>query len=127
MVVDDQIYNIFVLEQIIMEELNVENMDKAMSGPAAIQQIKERSDQGIQYDFVLLDLQMPGMSGFQCVSKLRELERNREIDLQHTKIYAVSGTSDSEFRTHREHSEFFGFLEKPISKTRIAQVLGVNI
>lgn len=47
------------------------------------------------FDYVLLDLQMPIMDGYQTIKKLRELESERKIILDDTKIIALSAISEN--------------------------------
>jgi CheY-like chemotaxis protein len=50
------------------------NYEVARNGIEAIEKVKARED----YSFVLMDVQMPGMNGFEATQLIRELEKSAE-------------------------------------------------
>lgn len=74
LIVDDRPENLLVLEG-ILEELNL-NIVKATSGNQALALM-------LEYDFalVLLDVQMPGMDGFEAAELMRGSEKTKNIPI----------------------------------------------
>lgn len=65
LIVDDTIYNLFVLEQLI-EELDPSiRISKALNGEQALNKIEEsKVGNRCSFNLILMDLQMPVMDGF---------------------------------------------------------------
>ncbi len=74
LLVDDRPENLLALEA-VLEPLGA-NLLQARSSEAALELARE-------HDFaaVLLDVQMPGMDGFETASRLRKEERNGEVPI----------------------------------------------
>jgi CheY-like chemotaxis protein len=82
-------------------------------GPAAI-----RAASQSQYDLVLMDLQMPGMDGFQTAYRLRELAAHRDIP-----ILAVTANCSSDYRDLCIEHGMQGFLSKPVQSSELVQTV----
>jgi CheY-like chemotaxis protein len=76
----------------------------AHSGPEAIEAAR-----GFRPDFVLLDIGLPGMDGYQVASALRGDEAHKE-----TVIIAVSGYGQEEDRRRSQAAGFDHHLVKPV-------------
>jgi CheY-like chemotaxis protein len=63
---DDEILRFLAQKQFKMMQLD---LDTAASGPQGLTAYKERN-----YDLVFMDLSMPGMSGLETISRIREYE-----------------------------------------------------
>lgn len=102
LVVDDQPANIQLLYAILGEEYD---LIMAMSGADALQLCQENVP-----DLVLLDIQMPDLSGFEVCQALKENEATR-----HTPIIFVTAqtTSDEETRALRDGA--VDFIAKPFN------------
>ena len=74
LIVDDNVRNLMALEA-TLQELNV-RIDRATSGEDALRRLLER-----EYAVILLDVQMPGIDGFETATIIRERQRS-----QHTPI-----------------------------------------
>src|SRR6202162_498822 len=74
LLVDDRRENLLALEA-ILEPLG-QNMIRAESGPEALKQV-------LVFDFavILLDVQMPGMNGFEVAEIIKSRERSRTIPI----------------------------------------------
>ena len=70
LVVDDVEINLCLLEM-SLEALPV-TIDRSLSGRGALEQAKEN-----EYAVILMDINMPGMNGFECVEKIRALPLHR--------------------------------------------------
>ena len=103
LLVDDDRENLLALEA-ILRGLN-QNLVTAASGAEALKYLS-RNDAAL----ILLDVEMPGMDGFQTAAIIRERERTR-----HTPIIFLTGTSRSE--THVSQAYSIGgvdYLFKPL-------------
>jgi CheY-like chemotaxis protein len=70
LLVDDQPEGLLALEA-ILADLG-QNLVKASSGPEALRQVLAR-----EFAAILLDVQMPGMDGFEVAQLIRQLDRAR--------------------------------------------------
>lgn len=77
--------------------------DTAETGHKAISLAQSR-----HYDLILMDLQLPDMSGFSTALKIREMPNNRQ-----TPILAMTAASPSEVEAEMEKAGFNGFIPKP--------------
>jgi CheY-like chemotaxis protein len=74
LLVDDNPANLTVLDAVLHRDYNVVRAD---SGPRAIQILAERTD----IDVVLLDVQMPGMDGFETATRIKELPHAEDVPI----------------------------------------------
>ena len=74
LLVDDRRENLLALEA-ILEPLG-QNMIRAESGPEALKQVL-----GFDFAVILLDVQMPGMNGFEVAEIIKSRERSRTIPI----------------------------------------------
>ncbi|MFD2165225.1 response regulator [Thalassotalea euphylliae] len=105
LLVDDEPSNIDVLRGLLPEQVKVK---AAISGQLAL-----RIAGKVMPDVVFLDVQMPGMSGDETATQLRELPGADSI-----KIVYVSGTE-----LPADVSEQDGFLLKPVDKIKVENTL----
>jgi CheY-like chemotaxis protein len=70
LIVDDQQPNVLLLEQ-MLREVGYRCITSTMD-PYAVCDLHRKN----YYDLILLDLQMPGMDGFQVMEGLKEIETN---------------------------------------------------
>jgi CheY-like chemotaxis protein len=89
------------------------DVDCVSDGLAAI-----NAASGSRYDLILMDLQMPGMDGFQTAHRLRELAGHRE-----TPILAVTANCSSDYRDRCMKNGMQGFLSKPVQSSELVQTV----
>lgn len=88
--------------------------EHALNGNEAIQKSKEKT-----FDFILMDIHMPEMNGFDATRNIRESNGNPNIS---TPIFAL--TADITAEHQDEYSTYFnGFLRKPIEIDKLYQAL----
>ncbi len=103
LLVDDQPNNLLALDA-MLEDLGA-NLVKAESGPKALKALLDRD-----FAVVLLDVQMPGMDGFETANLIREREKSK-----FTPIIFVTALSRSETNVFRGYSlGAVDYLFKPI-------------
>lgn len=103
LIVDDLDENLRALEALLRRDGVV--FLKAQSGPEALEYL-------LQYDAALaiLDVQMPGMDGFELAELMRGAERTRRVPI----IFTTAGSADSRRRFRGYEAGAVDFLPKPI-------------
>ena len=102
-----------------LHQLGFESIDEADNGAAAIELLRTGKD----YDLVLLDLEMPGMNGFEVLSALRN-----EATFRHLLVVMLTTSTRQEDIDQAyeliassylvKQSDFRGFLEQIDSLVR---------
>jgi CheY-like chemotaxis protein len=75
LVVDDRPANIMTL-QAVFDGLPGYQLVSASSGPEAIERVK-----ATEFALILLDIQMPGMDGFETAKRIKELENGKDVPI----------------------------------------------
>jgi len=96
-----------------MLERNDFEADCADSGMAAL-----KAASGYRYDLVLMDLQMPGMDGFEATHRLRKLPGYEAVP-----ILALTANSSSEFYELCRQHGMQAFLSKPVQSQELIQTV----
>ena len=96
----------------LMEQWNV-RVDVAKDGLEALQHFEN-----LEYDVVLLDVQMPNMDGLEVLSRIRREERGRE-----QRVYMVTAFADEQTRLEAENAGANGFVAKPFDPSELKGVL----
>jgi len=116
LVVEDDQVNQWVIQEILEHEgysvVNVSN------GTAALQEIENR-----YFDLVLLDLQLPDMSGYEVVRKIREKESKRNLgEGQSLPIIALTGFAGDVEKQKCLHAGMNDFLAKPFNVNQLVLI-----
>jgi PAS domain S-box-containing protein len=118
LIVDDQKANVQLLEQ-MLRETGYQSITSTMD-PHAVCELHRVN----QYDLILLDLQMPGMDGFQVMEDLKEIE----ID-SYVPILVITAQPGHKLRALSSGAK--DFISKPFDlvevKTRIHNMLEVRL
>jgi len=96
-----------------MLERNDFEADCADNGMAAL-----KAASGYRYDLVLMDLQMPGMDGFEATHRLRRLPGYESVP-----ILALTANSSSEFYELCRQHGMQAFLSKPVQSQELIQTV----
>lgn len=116
LLVDDHLENLLILEAIL--EILGENLVKARSGAEALQCLLEQD-----FALILLDVQMPGMDGFETAKLIREQERSR-----HTPIIFLTAFSTSDKLVFKGYSlGAVDYLLKPIDPEILTSKVAVFV
>jgi CheY-like chemotaxis protein len=86
--------------------------DKADSGIAALLRLKEQ-----RYDFILMDIQMPGLSGIDTTKKIRA-----ELHMQ-TPIIGLSAFCQSLEQQNAINAGMNAYLTKPVDERKLLELL----
>ncbi|MEI8006154.1 MAG: response regulator [Bacteroidota bacterium] len=103
LIVDDNISNILVIEE-VLSDLDVE-LIRAKSGKEAIEHTKNH-----EFALVLMDVQMPGMDGFETVEIIREDKKNLLLPI----IYITAIYNENYYRTKGIKTGAVDFITKPL-------------
>ncbi|UCH13810.1 MAG: response regulator [Bacteroidales bacterium] len=106
LVVDDIEKNLLYVEG-ILEELDIEVVT-ATSGTKAIELVQEN-----EFALVILDVQMPGIDGFETLEKIRKTRDNEQIP-----VIFISGVyTDETYVVKGLESGAVDFMTKPVNKS----------
>jgi CheY-like chemotaxis protein len=83
------------------------------NGPAAIDKVSRTT-----FDLILMDLQMPGMDGFQTAKYIRAIPAYAE-----TPIIAVTANCSSDYRDRCMQTGMQGFLAKPVQSRELVKAV----
>ncbi|HET6255684.1 MAG TPA: ATP-binding protein [Puia sp.] len=103
LIVDDKPENIFSLKTIL--ELHSFPTDTALSGEEALKKILRQS-----YALIILDVQMPGMDGFEVAEAISGFSKARDIPI----IFLSAANTDKKFITKGYTSGGSDYITKPI-------------
>lgn len=103
LLVDDREENLVALEALLSRDGL--DLDKARSGEDALELMLAN-----EYALALLDVQMPGMDGFELAEIMRANERSRHIPI----IFVTAGSGDAVRRFRGYEAGAVDFIQKPI-------------
>jgi CheY-like chemotaxis protein len=115
MVVDDVPANLSLLEEVLTL-----HGYRALLFPKA--ELALQAAQEMLPDLILLDIQMPGMSGFQMCEELK-----RNPGTQHIPVIFVSGNDDKQEKTRARAAGGVDFIVKPFDVMGIGDVIARHI
>lgn len=105
-----------VLRMLVVDTLEDEGylIDEASDGLEAIQMIEEND-----YDLVLVDYMMPGLTGLEVIEKVRSMPLK-----QHLKIMMLTAKSQQKDEEAAKKAGANYFLAKPFSPMKLAELVG---
>ena len=112
LVTDDCRLNRHVMKA-MLEDMGIES-DFASSGPMALEKLRSGT-----YDLMVLDIQMPGMSGFDVI----ELYRTRTSEDVAIPILVVTGDATTEIYEKCDRLGVSRFLLKPVDQEKLRYAL----
>jgi signal transduction histidine kinase len=115
LVIDDELINIHLYSD-ILATTNYE-LETALNGEEALNKLQTFSP-----DLILMDVMMPGMTGFEVCRKVRNMPRHR-----FTKIIMISACTDLNERLQGYHAGADDYMTKPIEKEEFLAKINVFI
>lgn len=103
LIVDDKPENILSLKSIL--ELNAFETDVALSGEEALKKVLKN-----EYALIILDVQMPGMDGFEVAEAISGLNKTKDIPI----IFLSAVSTHKRFITKGFESGAVDYLTKPV-------------
>jgi signal transduction histidine kinase/CheY-like chemotaxis protein len=116
LVVDDTPVNLLLARTLLSR--NGHDVETAMSGVGMISLL----ERGETFDCVLLDVEMPGLNGYDTARKLRELEAERKWP--RIPVIALTANSSPEDKAKCLASGMDGHLAKPFDQHDLMEILG---
>ncbi len=114
LIVDDDIRNVFALSA-VLEEKNIE-LVTAQNGQEALDILHQRD----RLDLILMDIMMPVMDGYDCMKKIRKMER-----FKNTPIITLTAKAQKEDRQKCLDAGANDYLTKPIDNEQLLYLLKV--
>jgi len=108
LVIDDNAANVYLLEE-LLEDDGYKNIETCTDPFKALELIKTS-----KFDLILLDIQMPGMNGFEVLEKLREFS-----DDDYLPVVILSAQNDYETRMRALREGAKDFLTKPFNNSEV--------
>lgn len=111
LIVDDNLLNIKVVRRILEQSDLI--IEECHNGMECLREVANNND----YDVILMDIMMPGMSGVEALRKLKE------IDGFDTPVIALTANVEDGAEQKYESEGFVGYIAKPFSKIQIEKKL----
>ncbi len=92
-----------------------------LSGEGVTTALQNGFKAGEPFDCCILDIQMPGMNGYDVAEKIRDLESSAVL-VRRLPLLALSSSAERAAQKC-EKAEFDGFLNKPIRREKLYQML----
>jgi PAS domain S-box-containing protein len=109
LIVDDNPHNLFTLRTLLQANLDTDVIE-AESGLAALEKISQQ-----KIDLILLDIQMPGLDGFETAKLIRNRKRFQDIPI----IFLTAIYKSEEFKEKGLAGGAIDYLTKPIDETML--------
>ncbi len=106
--------------EIAMEIMEMEGavLERACDGIEAVRMFEESPENG--YDAILMDIQMPNMTGWEASAAIRKLER-ADADIP---IFAMSANAFVEDKRHSMEVGMDGHISKPVDYREVRRMMG---
>ena len=119
LLVDDQVFNLILLENLIMSNFPNAVFETALNGKLALEKVSESDAAGLPFELILMDINMPEMDGLESSSLI--LARFNQGKLS-TKpfIAAITAYTSEDMKKKAISNGMEKFLTKP------AQIQGIN-
>ena len=130
LIVDDNHANLNILTHVLKSVgMHVVSLS---GGEEAVPTLERALDGEAPFDFCILDIQMPDMSGYDVAKKIRGFQSttdNRQSSIQNLPLIALSSLMEEDARKCEE-AGFDGFLNKPIRRKKlfrmVERILGIG-
>lgn len=116
LIVDDNLNNLDILENSLKK--HGISIVKQTSGETVIPILEENLEKGTPFDLCILDLMMPGLTGYEVARRIRALDS----PVSGTLLLAFSSSSYRQAKKYREYG-FDAFLPKPTLPTKLLRVI----
>lgn len=109
LIVDDSEDNLEIIKLVLCSYGG--DTDIAPNGYEALRRLRQK-----KYDVILMDIEMPGMNGFQVLDELRKRH-------DHTPVVAITAHAMPEDKLKTREAGFYAHVSKPIDFNQLIMVL----
>jgi two-component system chemotaxis response regulator CheY len=111
----------FVARALLLKFLaKISECHVSVNGQNAVKAFKDALEEGEPYDFMCLDIMMPGMDGHQALRAIRQVEDERGIHgLDGVKVIVTSALDDSKNVLGAFRKGCEAYIVKPVSKEKL--------
>lgn len=102
LIIDDSMFNVAYLAQLLGKEYNIISASNGTEGLAMAQNHLP--------SLILLDIEMPGLDGFQVVERLQHIKETQEIP-----VVFLTGIADAQIEERAFFSGAVDYIQKPFS------------
>ena len=95
----------------LLKEIGYNNADEAEDGAVALNLLK-----GAKYDFVVSDINMPNMNGFELLANIK-----KEESLKHIPVLMVTAEARKEDIVRAAQEGAAGYIVKPFTKATLEE------
>ncbi|MFV9549893.1 response regulator [Algibacter sp. PT7-4] len=126
MLIDDDIIDLFINQKNIEKlEVNskIKTFDNAISAIKYFEEFENQSNTENMFvpDYILLDINMARMNGFQFISAFKKLNIARK---KHIKIYMLSASNNIKFIDNAKSRRYCnGYISKPLNVDKLNNML----
>ncbi len=97
----------------LLREMGIDAVDEAADGVYALEWLR-----GSEFDFVITDIGMPTMNGFELLSAIKKDER-----LRHLPVLMVTAEAKKDDIVRSTHEGAAGYIVKPFTRTVLEEKL----
>jgi len=119
LIVDDNPFNLLIAKHLV-EDMGYK-VNTVLSGIKALEEVKSAQQKSQQYCIILMDLQMPGMDGYETTRELRKMMGNKEIP--EIPIIAVSANDTDDDKRKCKEVGMYEHLPKPLYELSLRKML----
>ena len=126
MLVDDDEATNFLNKLIISEAVNDVHIRGLQTAYAALDSLRkreicEKSGHFIIPDLILLDLNMPGVNGWEFLEEFKQLDN--DITAKTKIIILTSSINPEDIEKSRKITELSGYLSKPLTESMVIKIV----
>lgn len=96
------------------------NVIAANNGEDAIQKYKENKE---SIHIILMDIQMPGVDGYEAAKRIREMENSEDKEGRHVPIIALTAHALANYREKSYAAGMDDYITKPINPEKLYQLI----
>ena len=123
LIIDDNYFNLTTAKLIIEKNFGI-RCEVSLSGLEAIEMIKKKSKclECVGYMLLLIDINMPVMTGIELIRKLRELEVTQKLNLSKSHAIAYTALPANSLGDFKELG-FDSYMQKPLKLKRLEKLV----